>query len=94
MHFIYILQKVDPIDEMKNLIEKQENDISKLRGEIQEKSEEQDKLLQKILRSMENFNSDTSHVQSLPMNFHLKKVQLDNPSDQNSIDDSKFPLLP
>ena len=52
------------MDEIKSLIEKQENDILKLK----EKSEEQERLLQKILCSVEITNNSSSQVQSQNMN--------------------------
>ena len=96
------------MDEIKNLIEKQENDNSKLKDTaraIQEKCDAQDDLLQKILSTIENLTSGPSRFQSKSvkcMRLHLKKVQLDNPNNLNtsfpgnnsSIDDSTFPLLP
>ena len=70
------------------MIEKQEDEIIKLKAMVQEKSEEQDRLLQKILRSVENPASGASQFQSRSLKFHLKKSQSSN------IDDSAFPLLP
>lgn len=70
------------------MIEKQENEILKLKAMVQEKSEEQDRLLQKILSSVENPTNDASQFQSRSMKFHLKKSQ------SSDIDDSPFPLLP
>ena len=84
-------QDLDPLDEMKCLIEKQENEILKLKAMVQEKSEEQDRLLHKILSSVENPSSGVSQFQSRSVKFHLEKPQSTNPSD---IDDNVFPLLP
>ena len=106
--FLLILQDIDPLDEIKNLIEKQENDNSKLKDTvqaIQEKCDAQDDLLQKILSTVENLTSGPSQFQSKSvrsMRLRLKKAQLDNPNNSNtlfpgnnsSIDDSTFPLLP
>ena len=103
-----ILQDVDPLDEIKNSIEKQESDNLKLKAAvqaIQEKCEAQDDLLHKILSTVENLTSGPSRFQSKSvksMRFRLSKVQMDNPSNSNSlfpgnnssIDDSAFPLLP
>lgn len=70
---------------------------------IQERCEEQDVMLQKILSTVENLSSDyPSRFQSKSvksMRFRLKKAQLDNTDNSllasnNSIDDSAFPLLP
>ena len=99
---------MDPLDEIKNLIEKQENDNSKLKEvvqSIQEKCEEQDDMLKKILGVVENLSSGPSRFQTKSvksMRFRLKKAQLDNtsgsislfPGNNNSIDDNTFPLLP
>ena len=52
------------MDEIKSLIEKQENDILKLK----EKSEEQERLLKKILYSVENMSNSSLQVQSQNMN--------------------------
>ena len=73
---------------MKCMIEKQENEILKLKAMVQEKSEEQDRLLQKILSSVENRSSGMSQFQSRSVKFRLKKSQ------SSDIDDSVFPLLP
>lgn len=107
---LLILQDIDPLDEIKGLIEKQENDNSKLKDAvqaIQEKYEEQDDMLKKILSTVENLSTGPSRFQSKSvksMRFRLKKAQWDNPSDStsslfpginnNSIDDNTFPLLP
>ena len=79
-------QDVDPLNEMKRLIEKQECDISELKATVQE-----------ILSSVQNPTSGLSQFQSKSvrsMKFRLKKSQLDNPSDSNFADDNAFPLLP
>ena len=90
LHCIIILliysQDVDPLNEMKRLIEKQECDISELKATVQE-----------ILSSVQNPTSGLSQFQSKSvksMKFRLKKAQLDNPSDSNFADDNAFPLLP
>ena len=96
------------MDEIKSLIEKQENDNSKLKDvvqSIQEKCEEQDNMLKKILGVVENLSSGPSRFQTKSvksMRFRLKKAQLDNtsgsvslfPGNNSSIDDNTFPLLP
>ena len=96
------------MDEIKNLVEKQENDNSKLKAaveKIQEKCEAQDKLLERILSTVENLTTGPSRFQSKSvksMRLRLKRAQLDNPSDSNtlfpgnntSFDDGAFPLLP
>ena len=79
---------MDPLDEIKDFIEKQENEIFKLKAMMQEKSEEQDRVLQKILSSVENPNSSGSQLQRRSMKYHLQK------SHSFDIDDSKFPFLP
>ena len=104
-----VLQDIEPLDEIKNLIEKQENDNSKLKDTvqaIQEKCDAQEDLLQKILSTVENLTSGPSRFQSKSvksMRLRLKKAQLDNPGNSNSlfpgtnnssIDDNTFPLLP
>ena len=71
---------------MKCMIEKQENEILKLKAMVQEKSEEQEKLLQKILSSVENPTSGVSWFQRRSVKFHK--------SQSSDIDDSAFPLLP
>ena len=71
---------------MKCLIEKQENEILKLKGIVQE-----------ILNSIENPNSGQPSIQSKKVKLHLKRAQLDNASDSNfvfSIDNNALPLLP
>ena len=67
----------------------------------QEKSEEQGKLLKKILSAVENASSGPSQFQSKrvkSIKVKLKKVQLDDPNDPNSSlsynSDNTFPLLP
>lgn len=90
-------------------MEKQENDNSRLKDAVQalqEKFEEQDNMLKKILGTVENLTSSgVSRFQSKSvksMRFRLKRAQLDNPSDSNtlfpgnnsSFDDNTFPLLP
>ena len=85
-------------------MEKQENDISKLKDAVQmnqERCEKQDELLQKILSTVENLTtSSPSLFQSKSvrsMRIRLKKAQLDSRSSSNSVfsnDDSTFPLLP
>lgn len=92
------------MDEIKSLVEKQENDHSKLKDAVQKiekKCEEQDMLLQRILSAVENLSSGPSRFQSKSvksMRFRLKKAQQDNPSSSLlsniSFDDSTFPLLP
>ena len=105
---LLISQDIDPLDEIKNLIEKQENDNLNLKDTvqaIQEKCDTQDDLLQKILSTVENLTSGPSRFQSKSvksMRLRLKKAQLDNPGNSNSlfpgnnssVDDSTFPLLP
>lgn len=106
---LFVLQDIDPLDEIKGLIEKQENDTSKLKDVVQAiemKCEKQDNMLQKILKTVENLSSGSSRFQSKSvksMRLRLKKAQLDSPNDSNtlfpgvnnnSIDDSAFPLLP
>ena len=90
------------------MVEKQENDNLKLKAavqDIQEKCEAQDKLLERILSTVENLTAGPSRFQSKSvksMRFRLKRAQLDNSSDSNtlfpsnnsSIDDGSFPLLP
>ena len=79
-------QNIDPLDEMKCLIEKQENEISKLKGMVQE-----------ILNSIENPNSDQPSIKSKKVKLHLKRAQLDNATDSDfvySIDTNALPLLP
>ena len=79
-------QDIGPLDEMKCLIEKQENEILKLKG-----------MVQQILNSKENLNSGQSSIQSKKMKLHLKRAQLDKASDSNfvfSIDNNALPLLP
>ena len=71
---------------------------------IEQKCEEHDVMLQKILSAVENLSVDyPSRFQSKSvrsMRFRLKKAQLDNPSNpmilthSNSVDESPFPLLP
>ena len=74
------------IDEIKSLIE---NDILKLK----EKSEEQEKLLQRILCSVENTNNSSSQVKG--KSSMTLKAGADSLSDSyGSIDDNAFPLLP
>ena len=70
---------------MKGLIKKQEWEILKLKAIVQEKSEEQDRLLQKILSFVENSNSG---VLQRNMKLHSKK------SESSDSGDSTFPLLP
>ena len=79
---------MDPLDEVKDLIEKQENEIFKLKAMMQERSEEQDRLLQKILSSVENPSSTGSQLQPRSKKCRLQK------SHSLDIDDSTFPLLP
>lgn len=71
---------------------------------VREKCEEQEKMLQKILCTVENLSSGPSRIQSKSvksMRFRLKKAQLDNSSGGSNTlfpgsnnDDSTFPLLP
>ena len=76
------------MDEIKSLLEKQENDILKLK----EKSEEQERLLQRILSSVENTNNGSSQVKDNNMKL---KAKADSLSDSyNLTDDNVFPLLP
>ena len=70
---------------MKCMIEKQENEILKLKAMVQEKSEEQGRLLKKILSSVENPTSGASWFQR-SVKFHK--------SQSSDIDNSAFPLLP
>jgi len=87
------------------LVEKQENDNLKLKAavqDIQEKCEAQDKLLERILSTVENLTAGPSRFQSKSvksMRLRLKRAQLSDsntlfPSNNSSIDDGSFPLLP
>ena len=76
------------MNEMKSLIDKQENEILKLKAMIQEKSEEQDELLQKILKSVENPCNDVSQLQCRRAKYRLQK------SHSSNTDDGIFPFLP
>ena len=79
---------MDPMDEIKDSIEKQENEIFKLKAMMQEKSKEQDRVSQKILSSVENPSSSGSQLQHRSMKYRLQK------SYSFDINDSKFPFLP
>ena len=89
---IFIILLLQSMDEIKNLIE---NDISKLKEMVQEKSEEQERLLQRILSSVEKTNSLSLVQGNTLKSMKLKKPEMDDLGDSyNSTDDNVFPLLP
>ena len=95
------MQDVDPLDEIKAIVEKQESDTTRLKevvNNMQEKFENQEKTLQKILSTVESLSSGPSRFQSKSVKtvrYQLKKIQLDNPDFRStSVDDGSFPLLP
>ena len=89
---IFIILLLQSMDEIKSLIE---NDISKLKEMMQEKSEEQERLLQRILSSVEKTNSSSLVQGNTLKSMKLKKPEMDDLGDSyNSTDDNAFPLLP
>ena len=89
------------MDEIRTIVEKQENDTTKLKevvSDLQEKFENQEKTLQKILSAVEGLSSVSSRFQSKSVKtvrYQLKRIQLDNPDFRStSIEDGSFPLLP
>jgi len=89
------------LDEIRTIVEKQENDTTKLKevvSDLQEKFENQEKTLQKILSAVEGLSSVSSRFQSKSVKtvrYQLKRIQLDNPDFRStSIEDGSFPLLP
>ena len=89
---IFIILLLQSMDEIKSLIE---NDISKLKEMMQEKSEEQERLLQRILSSVEKTNSLSLVQGNTLKSMKLKKPEMDDLGDSyNSTDDNTFPLLP
>ena len=89
---IFIILLLQSMDEIKNLIE---NDISKLKEMVQEKSEEQERLLQRILSSVEKTNSSSLVQGNTLKSMKLKKPEMDDLGDSYiSTDDNTFPLLP
>ena len=89
---IFIILLLQSVDEIKSLIE---NDISKLKEMVQEKSEEQERLLQKILSSVEKTNNSSLVQGNTLKSMKLKKPEMDDLGDSyNSTDDNTFPLLP
>ena len=89
---IFIILLLQSMDEIKSLIE---NDISKLKEMVQEKSEEQERLLQRILSSVEKTNNSSLVQGNTLKSMKLKKPEMDDLGDSyNSTDDNTFPLLP
>ena len=89
---IFIILLLQSMDEIKSLIE---NDISKLKEMVQEKLEEQERLLQRILSSVEKTNSSSLVQGNTLKSMKLKKPEMDDLGDSyNSTDDNTFPLLP
>ena len=89
---IFIILLLQSMDEIKSLIE---NDISKLKEMVQEKLEEQERLLQRILSSVEKTNSSSLVQGNTLKSMKLKKPEMDDLGDSyNSTDDNAFPLLP
>ena len=89
---IFIILLLQSVDEIKSLIE---NDISKLKEMVQEKSEEQERLLQRILSSVEKTNNSSLVQGNTLKSMKLKKPEMDDLGDSyNSTDDNTFPLLP
>ena len=79
------------MDEIKSI----ENDISKLKEMVQEKSEEQERLLQGVLSFVEKTYSSSLVQGNTLKSMKLKKPEMDDLGDSyNSTDDNVFPLLP